>query len=188
MEVGDLRVVRFGAHLGLSHGEGLCWCAYTVHVADLRCQGKKNTLSNTNRPREIGEWFQHGRRWDKQPLVGPEDIDRFSVAWWKWWSELQPASRATKDAVQMLRQPPNDGEWHEALKGTNNGLYVVLVALGWWVLGARLDDRNMEAWNHAASDVIWAIGQMKLVGEETQKRPHEDGDGESVGSPCKTKR
>lgn len=181
-------LVGIGAHAGLSFRKGKffdrCPMCKTNRV---KHQGKKYTLANTHRPREIGDWFQYGRRsWDKQPLIPAADIDRYSTDWWKWWAELQPASRSAEDPLLMPRQIPDDGQWLEAMKGTNNGLYMVLVALGWWAQGVQFAGQDMKAWVQATADVIWVVEQMQAVAEETQKRARDDEDEEieSAASSC----
>ena len=70
----------------------------------------------------------------------------------------------------MPHQPPDDGEWEEAMKG----IYVIIVTLGWWALGAKFSNHDMMAWNKAVSDVTWVISQMMPIVQETRKREWED--------------
>lgn len=139
-------------------------------------------LANTHRPREVGDWFQYGRRsWDKQPLIAATDIGRYSTDWWKWWASLQPLSRSSVDPLHMPRQLPADGEWAEIMKGSNNGFFVVLVALGWWAQGLLFANEDMKGWVQATADVLWVVDQMKGIAE-TRKRSRDDGDASETES------
>lgn len=177
-------VVGLRAYVGLSFGKGtsleLCGNANFNAVT---CQGKKFQLVNTHRPHEIGDWLQYGRRgWDKQPLIAATEIDRYSSDWWKWWAELQPSSRSAENPLLMPRKPPDDGNWPEVMKGTNNGFYMLLVALGWWAQSLQYAGLDMKAWVQATADVLWAVDQIKSVAEETRKRSwNEGGSGKETG-------
>lgn len=65
----------------------------------------------------------------------------------------------------MPRLAPVDAAWPEAMKGSNNGFYIVLVALGWWAQGAKFAGQDMKAWDQATADVTWVLDQLKLVAE-----------------------
>lgn len=88
----------------------------------------------------------------------------------------------------MPRKLPEDAKWPEAMKGTNNGVYIVLVALGWWGQGAKFANIDMKGWDQAVADVTWVVEEMKLVAEETRKRAREDGNDEIDDSRPKSKR
>lgn len=74
----------------------------------------------------------------------------------------------------MPRVPPHDNEWPEIMKGTNNGLYIVLVGLGWWAQGAHFAKLDMKVWDEATADVSWVIDQMKHAVQHNRKRSRVD--------------
>lgn len=78
----------------------------------------------------------------------------------------------------MPRLAPVDAAWPEAMKGSNNGFYIVLVALGWWAQGAKFAGQDMKAWDQATADVTWVLDQLKLVAESTRKRSRSNGEDE----------
>lgn len=86
----------------------------------------------------------------------------------------------------MPRKSPPNNEWCEIMKGTNNGLYIVLIGLGWWAQGAQFAKLDMKAWNDASADVIWAINEMKHTAQDVRKRSHnndEQNDSETNSQP-----
>lgn len=92
---------------------------------------------------------------DIDGLIAPQ----FSSAWWAWWKAMQPAWRS-KTLSQDLRST-GDFDWSATYKGSQNGLFGVLLALGWWVLGVQNGSgAGAEGYAGAISDVSWVIVQM----------------------------
>jgi len=71
-------------------------------------------------------------------------LEQFEIEWWKWWYEIQPEWR--KEA-KLLKNGTGFGELY--LSGPN-GLFQVIVTLGWWGKVSR----TME-WDRAVDDVLW---------------------------------
>lgn len=144
----------------------------------------KNILSKAHRPEEIGTWFQYGRRWDKQPLIPSDRITGYVAEWWEWWCGLQPNSRGA-DPQCMSREITKEYEWDILMKGGQNGLFVVLLALYWWFLSVEFDGDGFDGWNCAMNDVQWTVGQMKICLDRSRKRTRdedeEDIDNNSAG-------
>lgn len=76
----------------------------------------------------------------------------------------------------MPRVAPDDGEWPEVLKGSNNGFFMVVIALGWWAQGVKFAELDMNAWDQATADATWVVDQMKLVAVDSRKRTRDDVD------------
>lgn len=75
----------------------------------------------------------------------------------------------------MPRELPEDGDWSSLMKGSNNGFFMILVALGWWAQGAQFAGRDIKAWVYASADVMWVLDQVRMVAE-TRKRARDDDD------------
>jgi hypothetical protein len=128
-------------------------------TAEISSQGK-NILSNNNRPAQVADWFQHGWKWNAMPDIGAGVVESYSQNWWLWWVGLQPWRGS--DWTSLARELP-DGEidWSATRKGGSNGFYVVLLALGWWFIGAKHSDgRGISDCEHALDDVAWVLEQM----------------------------
>ena len=93
------------------------------------------------------------------PPVTPAQFgDRFT----KWWTMLQPGWR--KDDVRSLvtlvlfRDVPEGENWQGLRKGGMAGIYVVVMALSWWIK-AQQTERDAEAWS-SVDDLLWVLQQM----------------------------
>ena len=93
------------------------------------------------------------------PPVTPAQFgDRFT----KWWTMLQPGWR--KDDVRSLvtlvlfRDVPEGENWQGLRKGGTAGIYVVVMALSWWIK-AQQTERDAEAWS-SVDDLLWVLQQM----------------------------
>lgn len=129
----------------------------------------KFVVAKKDRPAEVGHWFQYGRRWDKMPLVAQDELGRYSEDWWKWWGGLQPDFRG-KDLKTMSRVVNAPVDWTELLKGGPNGLFVILLTLGWWYIGVEFAGGDLKDFNHAVSDVLWVLDQIKSSDSLKRKR------------------
>jgi hypothetical protein len=107
----------------------------------------------------------------------------FANSWWKWWQNLQPSWRI-QQSMALSRQVPPKPNWSITEKGTANGFFVVILALGWWALGIKHGttenvDGNEDFLN-AVGDTTWVLQQMVL--SRSLKRPRAD-DGNGSGNP-----
>lgn len=123
----------------------------------------------------MGHWFQYGRRsWEKMPHIAQTDIERYSEDWWKWWCKLQPSFRG-EDPRAMSRVAPVDVDvdWSQLLKGGPNGIFIVLITLGWWSLGVRSANGDINDCFRALADVQWVLEQLQASFNSAAKRPRE---------------
>lgn len=80
-----------------------------------------------------------------------------------WWVSLQPPARIPKDFdfisetsySRLLRTDIDAGDWGELYRGSTNGLYRVIVCMGWWLeaAGKSLD----PSFHELVEDVVWVI-------------------------------
>ena len=97
---------------------------------------------------------------DKKHL--PIDVtDQYGPSFVAWWNSIQPSWRV-QPAGDRSRTCPASEDWTTLRKGGSSGLYIVLVALSWWV--RTLDPNNGEslAWNIVA-DFGWVLEQIGKV-------------------------
>lgn len=83
---------------------------------------------------------------------------QYSSTWWSWWKALQPAWRALS-LSQDLRAT-GDFDWRQTDKGSRNGIFSVIVALGWWLLGVKNGSGAVDGCVTAMTDVAWVLDQM----------------------------
>ena len=106
----------------------------------------------------MGWWFQIGRRsflQKKLPVI--EDPDAYGEKWVLWWKKIQPSWR---DLDNWPGQPDDvDGnDWGCLLNGGKDGLFVVIVSLGWWILAQ--DPADNSTLLTAIKDVDWVINGL----------------------------
>jgi len=109
------------------------------------------------RPDELGWWFKHGRRLVKKNIPTIGSIDKFQADWVAWWSVTQPQWRQTSS--WPFEQGDAAGrDWGTLLNGGKDGLFLVVVSLGWWInardpaVDSRVDD--------AVADVTWVLDNL----------------------------
>ena len=66
--------------------------------------------------------------------------------------------RSVITLVLYCDTPPGE-TWQGLRKGGTAGIYVVIMALSWWIK-AQQTERDPEAWS-AVEDVSWVLHQMK---------------------------
>lgn len=92
-----------------------------------------------------------------------------------WWSDVQPEWRDTSD-WPFSQDNVVEHNWGDLPDGGKDGLFLVVVSLGWWILtrnpseGSRLDE--------AIKDVAWVINNLvsflyvdATVGSDTMPAP-----------------
>jgi hypothetical protein len=102
------------------------------------------------------------------------DADTFGSSFMAWWIALQPEWRIANDG-SFNYEVPADEDWRVLHKGGKTGLYIVVVALSWWVGALTPAIPSFRAWT-AVHDVQWVINQIfaKLPSPATKKRPLEE--------------
>jgi hypothetical protein len=122
-------------------------------------------LQTKYRPAQVTKWINNGRKYDSQPNISRE-LKSFMISWWKWWTVLQPPSR--RNGAELSREVVNGELWAEIRKGSQNGLFTVILCLAWWQRAASTSAQIKE-FKVAVEDVIWVMDQILREG----KRPRE---------------
>lgn len=114
-------------------------------------QGKFFTIGNESRPTQMHDWLQIGHKWEAIPDINAEIVDKYAADWWSWWKNLQPKWRKTNLSWEVLT---GGSDWGNTRKGSQNGCFIVILALGWWFLGVHNNDGcGINNCEHALTDV-----------------------------------
>ncbi|KAI0069869.1 hypothetical protein K474DRAFT_1558632, partial [Panus rudis PR-1116 ss-1] len=87
-----------------------------------------NRLPTADRPEEITIWMSNCNL-NKCPVVKAKP---FSAKWKKWYSGVQPESRATSTWPFERSTPPDNLNWGKLLRGGPAGFFLFILSLSWW--------------------------------------------------------
>ena len=131
----------------------------------------------TFRPQEVLDWIKS----KKKDLVPPVMPAQFGNRFTKWWTMLQPGWR--KDDVRLIVtlvlfcDIPEGETWQGLRKGGTVGIYVIVMALSWWIK-AQQTEHDPEAWP-SVDDVLWVLEHMNQTAVShtpaPKKRAHDEG-------------
>ena len=85
----------------------------------------------------------------------------FAHEFLNWWASLQPQWRNDQDGRPTQRSVPDNADWAALCRGGQNGVFLVLVALSWWVGGCEKIEGEVHT---IMEDVCWALQRMVSVG------------------------
>jgi hypothetical protein len=85
-----------------------------------------------------------------------------------WWIAIQPEWRV-KDDGSFNYKAPKDEDWSVLHKGGKTGLFMVVVALSWWVRALTPNIPSFRAWT-AVRDVQWVIDQISAKFKPARKK------------------
>lgn len=86
-----------------------------------------------------------------------EDSDAFGESWLRWWKWLQPEWRDVSVwPIPLDSSDHGNRDWESLKKGGHNAMYLVVVALSWWLVSVAHNNDN-------ARSVIEAIQDMAFV-------------------------
>jgi len=107
-------------------------------------------------PQQVSDWI-----WSKKKdTVPPIKLHQFLDGFIKWWKQIQPSWRTNEGSVALDRKTPKGETWQVLRKGGMSGIYVVIMALSWWIKAQQVQ-RDNPAWM-AVDDLSWVIQQMML--------------------------
>ncbi|PPQ76963.1 hypothetical protein CVT24_009373 [Panaeolus cyanescens] len=119
-------------------------------------------LGTQSRPNEVQVWIKRKKPFKSTPVS--VDPNTYATQFNSWWFGLQPSWRSAKSAkkvedVLRINTKLDREHWNSVLKGGNNGLYVVVMALSWWL---RSDPASVDVWP-VVDDVRWVIQRVTRV-------------------------
>ena len=110
------------------------------------------------RPAQLGRWFKIGRRLGHPNNIPEiESVQVFEDEWVNWWVAGQPGWRDTS-SWPFAQEDALGCDWGDLPNGGKDGLFLVLVSLGWWV-HAR-DPSEGSKVDEAIADVAWVIKNL----------------------------
>lgn len=88
------------------------------------------------------------------------DAEKFGAAVLEWWLTIQPTTRKTWPPVYSPL--PMDFSFEYFNCGGPNGVFLVVLCLGWWAGGLRagMDSTNF---NLVTDDVCWVLEQTAVA-------------------------
>ena len=107
-------------------------------------------------------WYRKGR-----PLRSPDSlpdlqpIEEFESRWVEWWSLIQPEWRDTSSWPFAQEEPSEDQDWGSLPNGGKDGLFLVVITLGWWVHAQDPSDDSRV--DDAIEDVTWVLKNLISV-------------------------
>ncbi|KAI9069756.1 hypothetical protein FKP32DRAFT_1541007, partial [Trametes sanguinea] len=95
-------------------------------------EGTDSRLPTQGRPFQVHQWLQAKRKYTSMPTI--RRVAEFGAGCQLWWSNLQPEARGRTHDGQPTRpaSPLPRESWQVLRRGGPNGLFLVLLALGWW--------------------------------------------------------
>ena len=120
-------------------------------------------------PDVVSAWIKSKKK-DSPPEI---DVEEFTLSFMVWWIALQLGWRLADDG-SFNYEMPKDEDWRVLRKGGSAGLYIVVVALSWWIRALTPDNLSFCAWT-AVHDVHWVIDQiLKTLLPAGKKHPLEN--------------
>lgn len=86
-----------------------------------------------------------------------KSLESFEKEWVAWWSAAQSDWHNTGD-WPLLWEDVNEPDWDELPNGGKDGLFLIVVTLGWWIL-ARDPSKHLKL-DDAIADVAWVIDKL----------------------------
>ena len=115
-------------------------------------------MPTDSRPQEVASWIKrHLKKKHEAVSVLPDEYGPCFIAWWR---SIQPSWRTLPDGG-YAKAIPDDENWASLGKGGSAGLYIVVMALSWWIRALDLTGVNSTAWD-VVDDVLWVVQQIRL--------------------------
>lgn len=128
-------------------------------------------MSTKLRPKEIQAWIKSKKKTNAPSIIQ----EKYGPQFMAWWKGMQPDWRDTDETLN--RDAPPYEDWLVLNKGGSAGMYIVVMALSWWVkVQTTGSDHNINAWS-AVADLLWVFRQMNKInspGVSSKKRAHDD--------------
>ena len=115
-------------------------------------------LPTSARPPEVAQWIKRHVNKKHDPVTVSTDYPSCFVA---WWNAIQPAWRIKPNGL-LSREAPAREAWTSLKKGGSAGLYVVVMALSWWICKLEAGSDELWAWD-IVDDVTWVLSSVMLA-------------------------
>jgi hypothetical protein len=117
-------------------------------------------LPTTHRPNEVQVWVK--RHINKKDIAPTVDADKYGKLFIKWWAAMQPSWRNVVADGGFSRTVPDDEKWDSLAKGGTTGIYVVVMALSWWIKAIGNATGKEDAWM-VVQDLSWVLTQIRAT-------------------------
>jgi hypothetical protein len=121
-------------------------------------------MSKVNRPTHLDWWIGRGRKYDKFPPFACQDkqgnVHMLSDCWKGWWLSLQPAWRGSTWPLGNKIPANWDSNWGSLAHGGNNGLFLALISLAWWLAEVQENNGLLTDVQNAMDDLDWVLLQL----------------------------
>ena len=75
----------------------------------------------------------------------------------QWWSAIQPHWRDTGE-WPWVKEDAAGRDWGHLVDGGKDGLFLVVVSLGWWIHARDLSEESKV--DDAVMDVVWVLDNI----------------------------
>ncbi|KAF9538810.1 hypothetical protein CPC08DRAFT_771072 [Agrocybe pediades] len=143
-------------------------------------------LPTTHCPKEVADWIKSKNK----TMIPSINSTKFGEGFITWWVALQPAWRTdgSMPSLPLKRDVPPEETWVTLRKGGTAGIYVVVMALSWWVRSQVGDESGEDVWV-AVDDLKWVLEQMGITGSPNGiligKKRHREDEEANADSPPK---
>ncbi|KAG9218569.1 hypothetical protein PLEOSDRAFT_157509 [Pleurotus ostreatus PC15] len=125
-------------------------------------------LQADGRPAVLDNWIHNGRRPKAHRKLTKEQLKTMRDELFKWWFSIQPPERippdfnmSSRDCASLIIIDTNTHEdWPKLYRGGVNGIYGVLVCLGWWLEAAGPSSAEFTM---LVEDVSWVLSNLVAV-------------------------
>ena len=101
------------------------------------------------------------------------DLSIYGPGFTKWWQSIQPAWRRITEGSLSRAEPYGNDNWTSFAKGGTSSIYVVVMALSWWLRALDTGDTTSDIWANVG-DVNWALQRMRHEISQSLKRGRDE--------------
>ena len=101
------------------------------------------------------------------------DLGIYGPGFVKWWRSIQPVWRHIAEGPLSRAEPQGDDNWTTLAKGSTSGIYVVVMALSWWLRALDPVNTTSDVWVNVG-DVNWALQCMRYEISRSLKRERDE--------------
>ncbi|KAF8872319.1 hypothetical protein CPB84DRAFT_1753656 [Gymnopilus junonius] len=131
------------------------WQNLVVSLLKFEMENKvTGNLPTTSRPEVIAAWIKSKKK-DVMPKI---NADEYGSSFTAWWIAIQPKWRLADDSSFVYSMPASE-DWCFLHKGGSSGLYIVVIALSWWVKALTLGESQIRV-STAIHNITWVINQI----------------------------
>jgi len=107
---------------------------------------------------EVAQWIKRHINKKHEPVTVSADFPSRFVA---WWNAIQPLWRIKPDG-SLSREAPAGETWTSLKRGGSVGLYVIVMALSWWICKLEAVSDELQAWS-IVDDITWLLSSVMLA-------------------------